>query len=166
MTLLAKSGLNQKLTGPSFSLSLSLTILRIKRTESIHCFINRGVHHKYFHCRKYFLLSKYFLVSRSDCVSGTGPLQAGAGRASIHWTWGWFSALVEDERNDFIWLDLKVDISVASSLSQCGLSESLSQPQKSDLRPHFFTLSTVFLNFRPSAQTNLTALGLDLTAPQ
>ena len=75
---------------------------------------------------------------------------------------GFLHYLIEDERNDFIWLDLKVDISVTSSLflSLSGLSECLSQPQKSDLRPHFFTLSTVFLNFRPSAQTNLTALGL------
>ena len=30
---------------------------------------------------------------------------------------GFLHYLIEDERNDFIWLDLKVDISVTSSLS-------------------------------------------------
>jgi len=90
---------------------------------------------------------------------------------SLDLGWGWFSALIEDERNDFVWLDVKLDISSVTSSLSLSLSlwivrKSQSQPQKSDLRPHFFTLSTVFLNLRPSAQTNLTALGLDLTAPQ
>lgn len=52
-------------------------------------------------------------------------------RALFHWTWGWFSALIEDERNNFIWLDLKVDISVASSLSLSVwiVRKSLSAPE-------------------------------------
>ena len=84
---------------------------------------------------------------------------------SLDLGWGWFSALIEDERNDFVWLEVKLDISsVTSSLSLSLriVRKSQSQPQKSDLRPHFFTLSTVFLNLRPSAQTNLTALGLQI----
>jgi len=59
MTLLAKSGLNQKLTGPGFS--RSLTILRIKRTESIHCFINRGVHQNIFTVGNIFCCQNIFL---------------------------------------------------------------------------------------------------------
>ena len=55
---------------------------------------------------------------------------------------GFLHYLIEDERNDFIWLDLKVDISVTSSLflslSLCIVRMSLSAPEVS--------LATTFLH--------------------
>ena len=140
-------------------LFLSLTILR-GETHWVHSlFYKQRSPSKYFHCRKYFSCQNIFL-----CRGVTVIQVLIINSHSLEDLVGFLHYLIEDERNDFIWLDLKVDISVTSSLflSLSGLSECLSQPQKSDLRPHFFTLSTVFLNFRPSAQTNLTALGLQI----
>ena len=61
MTLLAKSGLNQKLTGPSF---FSLSHYFEDKTHWVHSlFYKQRSPSKYFHCRKYSSCqTKYFLV--------------------------------------------------------------------------------------------------------
>ena len=99
----AKNGLNQKLSGLDFFLSHSFEDTAL----SMGTFMFRDLLRNIFACWK---CSEIFLVT---VVSGTGYFLVGEYRVTVQslgeWEELWShcsldSALIEDERNDFIWL--------------------------------------------------------------